>query len=402
MAVVLLSALAAAGASAAAPWTPDGKAAAAVGTLTDRLAKLFDGGPPGMPSPLPEPPHDGLVDADDPPWCVLEGAPCPISWDPGDASDMGDDAVFITYWTGAQGAPPALPFAPLEPPRLEPPPSTSTPPGLGLDACAWASCAAPAALRADADGDAALAEAARQLAGAVRPGALGPWRGERSLAVPPWQELLPALHLQAGLGSPATPASVVPPAPRPSLAAPGSAPALGDTRALADVPRPLAEIAQPGVLAIAEGVPTESVAAVAPTAALRSILASAAAPQGLLAAVAIGASLALAWGLYTRVTAHRALEQRTRRRIFDAVQANPGLRVGTLRSMLGLSYPVLERHVRLLLHFGILEAHGPGQRRLFVAGALPPKARAASIAASAPRARLVLGHLRAHGGCTLA
>jgi DNA-binding transcriptional ArsR family regulator len=113
------------------------------------------------------------------------------------------------------------------------------------------------------------------------------------------------------------------------------------------------------------------------------------------------AALALA-ALYHRIAGRAALEQPTRRRIYDAVAAEPGIRVGTLQARLGLSYPTVRRHVRVLERCGFLEGLGEGQRRLFVRGALGPGAKRAAVAASTPACRAVLAYLGARRDVALA
>lgn len=119
-----------------------------------------------------------------------------------------------------------------------------------------------------------------------------------------------------------------------------------------------------------------------------------------LAAAAI--SLVLAGALYSRIARHRALEQATRRRIHDAIAAQPGIRVGTLQNLLGLNYNTVLRHVRVLARCGLVEASGAGQRRYFVRGATSGvAARRAAIAADAPVAREVLRFVQHHGAVEL-
>jgi DNA-binding transcriptional ArsR family regulator len=118
---------------------------------------------------------------------------------------------------------------------------------------------------------------------------------------------------------------------------------------------------------------------------------------GVLAAAA-GLGALAAFALYHRICKQRALDQETRRRIHDAIAAQPGIRVGTLQAQLGLNYNTVLRHVRLLEHCGLVEGQGEGQRRLFVKGAgLGVHAKQAAVASSAPVAQAIVSYLQGKG-----
>jgi DNA-binding MarR family transcriptional regulator len=88
--------------------------------------------------------------------------------------------------------------------------------------------------------------------------------------------------------------------------------------------------------------------------------------------------------------------QPTRRRILDLVEAEPGLRVGTIAARLGRSYASVRRHVQLLEGAGLIEASEDLQRRIFPRG-MPPAARRGAGAALSPSAGLLLAHLAERG-----
>ncbi|HEV8360886.1 MAG TPA: MarR family transcriptional regulator [Candidatus Thermoplasmatota archaeon] len=220
-----------------------------------------------------------------------------------------------------------------------------------------------------------------------------------------WYDLFPSLDLAAGVTD-------LPGGAEAALEGAGADAGAGAAREAFELPRSVLRPADAGgaapysTLARAPEAFAPSVAGAAPgpspsvAGALRDALA--AAPQAaFVGGAALGASLAFAWGLYTRIAAHRALDQGTRRRIYDLVAGQPGVRVGTLRRQLELSYPAVERHVRMLVHFGLLEVHPGGQRRLFVRGSADADGRAAVVASSTPQARRVLDHLRTRGPVTM-
>jgi predicted transcriptional regulator len=114
------------------------------------------------------------------------------------------------------------------------------------------------------------------------------------------------------------------------------------------------------------------------------------------AVAALAASIAVV--LYHRIVRARALEQATRRKVYDSIAAAPGIRVGTLASHLELNYNTTLHHVRLLRETGLVEGFGSGQTRLFVRGAsLGMAQKEAAVAAASPVAARVLRHVEARG-----
>lgn len=91
------------------------------------------------------------------------------------------------------------------------------------------------------------------------------------------------------------------------------------------------------------------------------------APASLALLALASASLAALVLLYHRITRERALEQGTRRKVYDAIVAQPGVRIGTLAARLGLSYKTAQRHVHVLEREGMVRGHGDTQRHFFAA-----------------------------------
>jgi DNA-binding transcriptional ArsR family regulator len=101
----------------------------------------------------------------------------------------------------------------------------------------------------------------------------------------------------------------------------------------------------------------------------------AASPRGLdptgswlLLATVVGATLLLAAALYHRITQARALQQVTRKRLFEAIQADPGVRCATLAHRLDLDVKTVLHHLRLLEGLGYIMARGQGQKHYFAQG----------------------------------
>jgi DNA-binding MarR family transcriptional regulator len=176
---------------------------------------------------------------------------------------------------------------------------------------------------------------------------------------------------------PSLPAAPVPGPATPGSGAPAAAPPASPVQSFgALVPVPAGEV---GALAPALAVLGGALAAL-----LLQL------PRGLLA-------------LYHRVQRHRALEQPTRRRIYESIAARPGVRVGTLQAQLGLNYNTVLRHVRVLQRLGLVEGDASPQRRWFVRDAgLGVQARKAAVAASSPVAASVVRYLAARGPVALA
>lgn len=113
----------------------------------------------------------------------------------------------------------------------------------------------------------------------------------------------------------------------------------------------------------------------------------------LLVAATLGALL-LAAALYHTITERTVLEQQTRRRVFEVIRADPGIRVGTVSMRLGLHYKTVHHHVRILAHTGLVEFGPGGQHRVFPREqGMGSHEKEAIIAASSPVARLLLARL---------
>lgn len=98
--------------------------------------------------------------------------------------------------------------------------------------------------------------------------------------------------------------------------------------------------------------------------------------------------------LYHRIQANRALDQTNRRRIFDQIASEPGVKVGTLAQRLGLSYKTVVHHVRILHAGGLVVTTNRSHHRLFAAGQVSMEdARTLSDALSRPSARAIYGYL---------
>lgn len=79
------------------------------------------------------------------------------------------------------------------------------------------------------------------------------------------------------------------------------------------------------------------------------------------------AVLLAAW-LYHRIVRAEVLEQATRRRVFDAIWRDPGIRMATIAGLLGLDYTTVRYHVRRLEEPGLVRGVGSGQKAWFAAG----------------------------------
>jgi DNA-binding MarR family transcriptional regulator len=108
----------------------------------------------------------------------------------------------------------------------------------------------------------------------------------------------------------------------------------------------------------------------------------------LLLLAAAGAALLLGGALYHRITRNAALEQESRRRVYGAIVAKPGVRVGTLACRLGMDYNSAKRHTHVLERLGFVRGVGAGQKHWFASGAMPhPEAQLRADALTSPAAR---------------
>src|SRR5438309_8653439 len=64
--------------------------------------------------------------------------------------------------------------------------------------------------------------------------------------------------------------------------------------------------------------------------------------------VGIASGILVAIASYTRLRQSRVLDQETRMRVYEAICAEPGIRVGTIAACLGLGHNTVLHHVRIL------------------------------------------------------
>lgn len=99
--------------------------------------------------------------------------------------------------------------------------------------------------------------------------------------------------------------------------------------------------------------------------------------------------------LFHRIRKDRALANPTRARIFEAIAAEPGVRVWTLATRLGLDPSTVDHHVGMLRKLHLVEAVEGGQRRLFVnGGTFGADQKLLVLATSAPSVAAVLALVR--------
>jgi predicted transcriptional regulator len=72
--------------------------------------------------------------------------------------------------------------------------------------------------------------------------------------------------------------------------------------------------------------------------------------------------------LYTTLKRERILDQHTRKLVYDALCRNPGVRVGTLASSLGLNYKTVFHHLAALEAFNFVKRCGHGDKLYFPVG----------------------------------
>lgn len=142
------------------------------------------------------------------------------------------------------------------------------------------------------------------------------------------------------------------------------------------------------------------------TGGLAALSTHAALGAGLLAALvalwaALGRPVGLA-SLYSRIDRDELLEQETRRRIHDLVEARPGINYGGIVETLDLGHGTLDHHLRLLTRGGVIEELRVGRYRLyFVPGALSERERR-GVAAAKPRgAQRMLAALAERGTASI-
>lgn len=115
----------------------------------------------------------------------------------------------------------------------------------------------------------------------------------------------------------------------------------------------------------------------------------------LAAAPALTLLLFLFLALFHRIRKDRALANPTRARIFEAIAAEPGVRVWTLATRLGLDPSTVDHHVGMLRKLHLVEAVEGGQRRLFVnGGTFGADQKRLFLATSAPSVAAVLALVR--------
>lgn len=90
-----------------------------------------------------------------------------------------------------------------------------------------------------------------------------------------------------------------------------------------------------------------------------------------LTAVAGGLILALLLAaFYTRLSRDRVLNHEKRRLVYDAICAEPGVRVGTIATRLGLDHTTVRHHVAILRDFNLVKTSGNANNRLLPVGRL--------------------------------
>jgi DNA-binding transcriptional ArsR family regulator len=80
-------------------------------------------------------------------------------------------------------------------------------------------------------------------------------------------------------------------------------------------------------------------------------------------------------GLFTRLRRSTLLDHKTRRAVYDAIEANPGLRFGELRAETGLAVGVLTHHLRMLEAHGLIASERRGRHRYLYPHAGTPRAQ---------------------------
>ncbi|MGQ0535257.1 MAG: helix-turn-helix domain-containing protein [Methanobacteriota archaeon] len=114
---------------------------------------------------------------------------------------------------------------------------------------------------------------------------------------------------------------------------------------------------------------------------------------------ALGAAAVALLGaaLYHRIRRDEALDQPTRRAVFEAIRREPGIRVAAIARQLGANHNTVLRHVLLLCRSGLVVRRGASANRLFETGSgVDP---AIVEATTGEVARRILGHLATGGPC---
>jgi DNA-binding transcriptional ArsR family regulator len=112
----------------------------------------------------------------------------------------------------------------------------------------------------------------------------------------------------------------------------------------------------------------------------------------------LGTFLLLVAAAYHRLQRDRILDQATRRRIYDLVRQEPGVRVADLARGLSLSYLTVRAQVHVLQAHGLLVGSGPQGRFLFAAeGGWDRGARERHVARRKAVHRAILDDLAHHG-----
>ncbi len=97
-------------------------------------------------------------------------------------------------------------------------------------------------------------------------------------------------------------------------------------------------------------------------------------------AVAFGLAALLPFALYNRLSGHRLLEHATRRRVYDAVDARPGISATLAARETGVTYSTAVYHLDRLVRAGIVVVTGAGTRVRYYRNGVGMNARAREIA----------------------
>lgn len=114
-------------------------------------------------------------------------------------------------------------------------------------------------------------------------------------------------------------------------------------------------------------------------------------PRPTLAALAAGAATILAlvaWLLYHRISQREGLDQETRRRVYEAVVASPGLQAAALAARLGLSHNTVKYHLKRLEEWNHISTGTGSGRRYFPTAHPAPEVRILEVLAQ-PTVRAV-------------
>lgn len=155
-----------------------------------------------------------------------------------------------------------------------------------------------------------------------------------------------------------------------------------------DAPAPAPAAPEPAMTLAPVAVPVQAASPSTASAALPALDPAPAAALGLLALMA----------LYVGLAPSEALGSPTRRRVHEAILADPGCTAHTIARALGIDDKTARHHLRVLRRAGVVQARRLGAlERYFVPGHLPPGGQEAAVALRAPSARALARALRDQG-----